>query len=61
MADRLPSPIYLRARADALRQVLKNTLDPIFARQVLVWIDDLEARAAELDERCGREESKRAS
>lgn len=51
MPDGLPSPSYLRARADALRPILKNTLDPGYARQLILWIRDLEARAAELEGR----------
>jgi hypothetical protein len=53
MADdmRLPSPGYLRARAEALRGVLNEATDECHVGQLKAAIDDLETRATEIEDR----------
>jgi hypothetical protein len=47
----LPSPGYLRARAEALRGVLDHATDESYVGQLRAVIDDLETRAAEIEDR----------
>jgi hypothetical protein len=47
----LPSPGYLRARAEALRGVLNQATDESYVGQLKAAIDDLETRAAEIEDR----------
>ena len=46
-----PSPGYLRARAEALREVLNYATDRSHVGQLRAAIDDLETRAAEIEDR----------
>ncbi|HTV38627.1 MAG TPA: hypothetical protein VMF12_19515 [Xanthobacteraceae bacterium] len=46
-----PSPGYLRARAEALRGVLNQATDQSYAGELKAAIDDLETRAAEIEDR----------
>jgi hypothetical protein len=46
-----PSPGYLRARAEALRGVLNQATDRSYVGQLKAAIDDLETRAAEIEDR----------
>jgi hypothetical protein len=46
-----PSPGYLRARAEALRGVLNQATDQSYVGQLKAAIDDLETRAAEIEDR----------
>ena len=45
-----PSPGYLRARAEALREVLYHATNQPYAGQLRATIDDLETRAAQIEE-----------
>jgi hypothetical protein len=45
-----PSPGYLRARAEALREVLNHATDRSYVGQLRAAIDDLEMRAAEIED-----------
>jgi hypothetical protein len=47
----MPSPGYLRARAEALRGVLNHTSDQSYVGELKAVIDDLETRAAEIEDR----------
>jgi hypothetical protein len=47
----LPSPGYLRARAEALRGVLNQATDQSYLGELKAAIDDLETRAAEIEVR----------
>jgi hypothetical protein len=47
----LPSPGYLRARAEALRGVLNQATDESHVGQLKAAINDLETRAAEIEDR----------
>ena len=46
-----PSPGYLRARADALREVLNHATDQSYVGELRAVIDDLETRAAQIEDR----------
>jgi hypothetical protein len=46
-----PSPGYLRARAEALRGVLNQATDQSYVGQLKAAINDLETRAAEIEDR----------
>ena len=54
-----PSPGYLRARAEALRGVLDQATDQSYVGQLKAAIDDLETRAAEIEDRGAGERDER--